>query len=137
MYVHGSPRHHVDEYLFPEDIYNVKKMAAVADCFQTLCFVGHSHVPGLFVLSDRGPGEFDFLSPADCNSQYRLGSQRVICSVGSVGQPRDGDPRACYVLFDGDKITFRRVDYDRELTIRKIERDNPDDFNGSRLRDGR
>ncbi len=138
MYVHGSPRYPRNEYLFPEDTYNQKKMAAVADCFETLCFAGHTHVPGIFVHSDRGPGEFDFLSPADFSSQYRLGNQRVICNVGSVGQPRDGDPRACYVLFDGETITFRRVDYDQERTIAKIDGGGDSGgYFGARLRDGR
>ena len=61
-----------------------------------------------------------------------------ISRVGSVGQPRDGDPRAGYVLVDGETVYFRRVDYDSETTIRKIH-DIPDldDFHGNRLRDGR
>jgi diadenosine tetraphosphatase ApaH/serine/threonine PP2A family protein phosphatase len=45
----------------------------------------------------------------------------VICNVGAVGYPRDGDWRACYVLFDGEVIWFRRVEYDVETTIRKID----------------
>jgi diadenosine tetraphosphatase ApaH/serine/threonine PP2A family protein phosphatase len=59
-------------------------------------------------------------------------------NVGSVGQPRDGDPRACYVLFDGTTVQYRRVPYDFEKTIAKIypipELDN---FLGDRLREGR
>ncbi len=39
---------------------------------------------------------------------------------GSVGQPRDGDPRACYVVIDDDLVTFRRVEYPLERTIAKI-----------------
>lgn len=47
---------------------------------------------------------------------------KAICNVGSVGQPRDGDPRACYVLFEDDTIIFCRIDYDIEKSIKKIER---------------
>jgi diadenosine tetraphosphatase ApaH/serine/threonine PP2A family protein phosphatase len=58
----------------------------------------------------------------------------VLSNVGSVGQPRDGDPRACYVLLDGDTIRFRRVPYDYEATARKIyAADGLDDSLGDRL----
>jgi diadenosine tetraphosphatase ApaH/serine/threonine PP2A family protein phosphatase len=59
-------------------------------------------------------------------------------NVGSVGQPRDGDPRACYVIVDDHTVKFRRIEYGFEETIEKIyaiaELDN---FLGDRLRDGR
>lgn len=59
-------------------------------------------------------------------------------NVGSVGQPRDGDWRACYVLFDGDTIRFRRVEYDVETTVRKIHAEPElDRVLGDRLREGR
>ena len=59
-------------------------------------------------------------------------------NVGSVGQPRDGNWRACYVVLDGKNVCFRRVEYDIDKTIQKIH-DIPDldDFLGDRLRDGR
>ena len=59
-------------------------------------------------------------------------------NVGSVGQPRDGDPRACYVVLEDDVVRFRRVEYPFEKTIAKIY-DIPDldNFLGDRLRDGR
>ena len=61
-----------------------------------------------------------------------------LVNVGSVGQPRDGDWRACYVLVDGWDITFRRVEYDVDATVAKIyaipELPN---FLGDRLREGR
>jgi diadenosine tetraphosphatase ApaH/serine/threonine PP2A family protein phosphatase len=41
-------------------------------------------------------------------------------NVGSVGQPRDGDWRACYALLEGDTVLFRRVEYDVEATVRKV-----------------
>jgi diadenosine tetraphosphatase ApaH/serine/threonine PP2A family protein phosphatase len=55
-----------------------------------------------------------------------------------VGQPRDGDWRACYVLLDGDVVRFRRVEYDVETTVRKVhEAAGLEDFFGDRLREGR
>ena len=60
-------------------------------------------------------------------------------NVGSVGQPRDADWRACYVLLDSDNtVYYRRVEYDVDATIQKIY-DEPelDDFLGNRLREGR
>jgi len=55
-----------------------------------------------------------------------------------VGQPRDGDWRACYVLLDGDTIRFRRVAYDVEATVRKIHAESElDRVLGDRLRQGR
>ena len=59
-------------------------------------------------------------------------------NVGSVGQPRDGDPRSCYAIFDEEKVEFRRVTYDVEKTIQAIEAEPElDDFLGYRLREGR
>ena len=67
-----------------------------------------------------------------------LGEDKTMVNVGSVGQPRDGDPRSCYVLLDDNVVQFRRVEYPLEKTIEKIyaipELDN---FLGDRLREGR
>ena len=136
LYVHGSPRNPLNEYIFPEDIYHEKKISRIGELFDRICFNGHTHVPGIFV--ERGPGHWDFIPPEGCEGGFPLEDLRVICNVGSVGQPRDGDWRACYVLFDGAKIWFRRVEYSVGTTIHKIysipELDN---FLGDRLRDGR
>ena len=79
-----------------------------------------------------------FFSPEEIDYQYRLTEQKAMINVGSVGQPRDGDPRACYVVLEDDLVRFRRVEYPFEETIRKIY-DIPelDNFLGDRLRDGR
>ncbi len=70
--------------------------------------------------------------------EYRLSDEKTMTNVGSVGQPRDGDPRACYVVLDEGTVRFRRVDYPFEQTIKKIY-DVPelDNFLGDRLREGR
>ena len=132
LYVHGSPREPTNEYVFPEDVYNQRKMDALFGRVENYCFQGHTHIPGVFTV-DR-----EFLTPEDINNQYRLGTDRVMVNVGSVGQPRDNDPRACYVVQEDDLITFRRVDYDVDRTAGKIY-DIPDLDNmlGDRLRTGR
>ena len=135
-YVHGSLRNPLYESVFPEDVYNLRKLQRVADRLSWLCFSGHTGIAGLHIeVSD---GAWEWSSPADCNHAYRMGNRRVICNVGSVGQPRDGDWRAGYVLFDGQQIRFRRVEYDIDGTVAKIL-NNPslDPFSASRIREGR
>lgn len=132
LYVHGSARNPLNEYVFPEDIYNQRKMERIFALVDRYCFQGHTHVPGIFTenLQFHAPDEIDYA--------YKLNSMKMLCNVGSVGQPRDGDWRACYVLLEDDTIRYRRVEYDIDTTIRKIY-DVPDleNFLGDRLRDGR
>jgi predicted phosphodiesterase len=133
LFVHGSARNPLNEYVFPEDVYNPRKMEKIFALIEQHCFQGHTHVPGVFTQSQK------FYSPEDINYQYRLtNSEKTMVNVGSVGQPRDGDPRACYVVLEDDLLKFRRIDYDVEKTIKKIY-DTPelDNFLGDRLRDGR
>jgi diadenosine tetraphosphatase ApaH/serine/threonine PP2A family protein phosphatase len=70
--------------------------------------------------------------------RYTLGDKKAMINVGSVGQPRDRDPRACYVVVDGTTITYRRVEYPFEKTMEKImlvaELDN---YLGQRLCEGK
>ena len=90
------------------------------------CLIGHNHLPLLF-FETRQAGEAvvtqqDF-SPGQ---PVTLGRDRFIMNVGAVGQPRDGDPRAAYVLYERDDhthaetLTLRRVPYDIEATQRKL-----------------
>ena len=58
------------------------------------CFQGHTHVPGVFTES------FQFFAPEEIDNEYTLGDGKLMINVGSVGQPRDGDNRACYVILD-------------------------------------
>jgi diadenosine tetraphosphatase ApaH/serine/threonine PP2A family protein phosphatase len=53
---------------------------------------------------------------------FYAGSERFYVSVGSVGQPRDGDARACFVTYDGHEVRFVRVEYDWAATVEKIDR---------------
>jgi predicted phosphodiesterase len=132
LYVHGSARNPLNEYVFPEDIYNQRKMERIFALVDRYCFQGHTHVPGIFTesLQFHSPDEIDYL--------YRLDGRKTLCNVGSVGQPRDGDWRACYVLLDNETIRYRRVEYDIETTIQKIYAiPDLENFLGDRLRDGR
>jgi diadenosine tetraphosphatase ApaH/serine/threonine PP2A family protein phosphatase len=93
-------------------------------------------MPGIFVEAE--PGAWHYLSPEECGRGYRLDGRKTICNPGSVGQPRDGDWRACYALFDGEVVRFRRVEYDVEATISKIQAIPAlDDILGDWLREGR
>jgi predicted phosphodiesterase len=162
LFVHGSPRNPLSEYIFPEDIYNHRKMERLFQLVEKYCFQGHTHVPGVFTES------FQFFAPEEIDNEYTLGEGKLMVNVGSVGQPRDGDPRACYVILDEAtpqgaassadsadpaltsengsrvaatgplKLTYRRLHYDFETTIRKIYEINElEPFLGDRLRQGR
>jgi predicted phosphodiesterase len=132
MFVHGSPRDFTNEYVFPEDVYNERKMEALFDRVEMYCFQGHTHLPGVFTKG------LQFSSPEECGYSYRLGDQKLLVNVGSVGQPRDGDNRACYVILEDEQITFRRLEYPFEETIKKIYAiDELDNQLGDRLRMGR
>jgi predicted phosphodiesterase len=137
LFVHGSARNPLNEYVFPEDIYNQRKMERIFALVEKTCFQGHTHVPGIF--TEHLPDDlYQFQSPEELDYLYKLNGRKVLCNVGSVGQPRDGDRRGCYVLFDGETIRYRRVEYDVETTIRKIYAINDlENFLGDRLRDGR
>jgi diadenosine tetraphosphatase ApaH/serine/threonine PP2A family protein phosphatase len=133
LYVHASPRQPVREYVMPADALDRSKMRDIFDHFGSAraCFGGHTHVPGIF--SEAG----GFRHQSDWGERVALPAGRSLVNVGSVGQPRDGDPRASYVLMDGDELLFRRVPYDVETTMRKIAK-NPalDDFLARRLKAG-
>ncbi len=134
LMVHGSPRKPVNEYVFPDDIYtNPSKIVTIFEGVDHLCFVGHTHVPGVF-LEDP-----DFYTTEELDEVYPIcDKEKAIINVGSVGQPRDQDIRSSYVVVSDDKVEFIRVEYDINETIEKILA-NPhvDKFEGERLREGR
>lgn len=94
LFVHGSPRNPLSEYIFPEDIYNHRKMERLFQLVDRYCFQGHTHVPGVFTEG------YQFYAPEEIDHEYTLGDGKLMVNVGSVGQPRDGDNRACYVVLD-------------------------------------
>jgi len=124
---HGSPRQPVWEYIL-----NTRSAAENFFFFETpFCFVGHTHLPSIFRYRD-GDVDADLIVPKE-NFCIQM-SERMIINPGSVGQPRDRDPRAAYALFDVDneELEFRRVAYDvsavqkrmrkAELPLRHIDR---------------
>lgn len=135
LFVHGSPRNPVHEYVFPEDVYNSRKMRAIFSLAPRIAFCGHTHVPG--VMLRNHDDQYDWIAPVD-QPTVELHAEQQIVNVGSVGQPRDGDSRACYVLLHANQVTYRRVEYEIEATVRRIQA-NPelDDFLAERLREGR
>ena len=131
--VHASPRRPINEYIFPDDIYTSPgKFVSIFERFDRLCFVGHTHVPGVFL---EGP---DFYSPDELDQKFELTNEKAIVNVGSVGQPRDRDPRSSFVVVSDTSVEFVRVPYDVQTTVKKVhDIDDLDDFLGTRLIDGR
>ncbi|MCJ7735520.1 MAG: metallophosphatase family protein [Anaerolineales bacterium] len=105
--VHGSPRDPVWEYIM--DVYTA---TANFDYFTTnYCFVGHSHLPVLYYKKEgKDLANVTFVYPGDSTPL----PDRSIVNPGSVGQPRDHDPRAAYTIFDTVKKTWTqyRIPYD-------------------------
>ena len=132
LFVHGSARNPLNEYVFPEDVYNPRKLGRIFSLIPGTCFQGHTHVPGVFTEDCR------FVSPGDAGGSYALNGQKIMVNVGSVGQPRDGNPNASYVVLEDDMIHFQRVSYDIDATAEKIyDIADLDNFLGDRLREGR
>ncbi len=102
---HGSPRHPVWEYLMDS-----QTAALNFDYFSTpYCFVGHTHLPVVYTRKEK---KLVVYKPTP-NNKITL-SPRTIINPGSVGQPRDHDPRAAYVIYDPEENTwdYRRLTYD-------------------------
>lgn len=133
--MHASPRQPITEYVLPSDpeLDPFKLQDIFEAMSQPVAFVGHTHYPGVVEA-----GEDFFLMPHTFEQVYEVGERRAIVNVGSVGQPRDRDVRSCYVVFDGTKVTYRRVAYDLESTVNKIrESGGLHEICGLRLREGR
>jgi len=111
---HGSPRDPVWEYVLSAES-ALGSLLAVENRF---VIVGHSHVP-LAIWFD---GKTIEGGVAEGGSEVELGEKRWLLNPGSVGQPRDGDPRAAWLLLDLDagKASFRRTEYAVEETQREI-----------------
>jgi diadenosine tetraphosphatase ApaH/serine/threonine PP2A family protein phosphatase len=134
QWYHGSPRRPINEYIFPDDVITApNKMTAIYERIEGRCFVGHTHVTGVFT------DEPDFYPPQDLDGVYEFDDdEKCIINPGSVGQPRDRDPRASYAILHEDRVEFVRIAYDIEAVIEKVKA-LPDlsDFLGQRLLEGR
>ncbi|MFC1967195.1 metallophosphoesterase family protein [Chloroflexota bacterium] len=108
--VHGSPRDPVWEYLRSTSV----AMENFSFFEGKYCLTGHTHLPGVF-RQEEGTCSFIQLSTS---IKLVLGKGRLIICPGGVGQPRDGDPRAGYAIYDSDigVIRLYRVAYDIEAT---------------------
>ncbi len=157
LFLHASPRRPMNEYIFPEDVFtNPQKVIANFERLDArICFVGHTHQPGVFVDDPY----FDPPHELPDSPYYEVDSERAIINVGSVGQPRDRDPRAAYVVVyrsaaamdsgaeslaavalscSVEEVEFVRVEYDIERTVKKILAEPAlEDLLGTRLYDGR
>jgi predicted phosphodiesterase len=110
--VHGSPRHPIWEYITHSSV-----AESNLDCFHTsVCLFGHTHKPVVYRCQGKqhACGDLGYV----LDKSYTLDGGRVLLNPGGVGQPRDSDPRASYVLLDPEQQTavFHRVDYPIEET---------------------
>jgi predicted phosphodiesterase len=112
---HGSPRNPVWEYIL--DLYNAKQNMEHFDTL--LCMVGHTHLPVAYV-TDEDSGELRWMAPpiGECITLQT----RSIINPGSVGQPRDHDPRASYAIFypETNGWEIHRVEYDIKAVQKRI-----------------
>ncbi len=106
------------------DWYYISEKPAISRTFflsrAKIIFAGHTHLPSIITRKNflcvyiRNPGDGSVVPVASLNRQ--------IFNCGSIGQPRDGDPRASYLIYDTEKnvVEFHRIAYDHELAARKI-----------------
>jgi diadenosine tetraphosphatase ApaH/serine/threonine PP2A family protein phosphatase len=100
--------------------------------FTQVCFHGHTHVPRVFVRSSK-------VQDAPPESIAIEDGMKYFINTGSVGQPRDGDWRASYCIYDlkSNMVSFRRLEYDLETTQKKIIAAGLPEALANRLADGR
>jgi predicted phosphodiesterase len=122
--VHASPNEPISEYLLPS--YLTTKLERVKKAFSAMpyriCFHGHSHMAGVFILG--ADGQIRYVAPTDSEPRLKLDREnyQYLINPGSVGQPRDEDSRASYCTIDLDTlvVTWFRVPYDIKTAQAKI-----------------
>ncbi len=121
LYVHGSPRDPTMEYILKVDTEDYfgeipPKIKEIFEMIDGICFVGHSHVPALITEDSH------YYTIEELDYEYKIEEgKRYIVNIGSVGQPRDGNPKACYVTVDDEGvIRWHRLEYDFKKTAAKI-----------------
>jgi len=107
-------------------------MANFSYQFTQVCFHGHTHVPRVYMKKDK-------VSEVPAESVIIEPGVKYFINVGSVGQPRDGDWRACYVIYDTERklVNFRRIDYDIAKAQEKIMDAGLPAMLAERIADGR
>ncbi|MDX9805823.1 MAG: metallophosphoesterase family protein [bacterium] len=131
---HGSPRM-PERYDYIFNCKGINKLYEVKTYLKNINFIGHSHYMNLFVMTGAEKSVELNISQGEVDVKF---PNPVICVCGSVGQPRDGDPRAGFVIYDTEKIkvSFHRVEYDIEKTVQKIKSLRLPNTYGERLRNG-
>jgi diadenosine tetraphosphatase ApaH/serine/threonine PP2A family protein phosphatase len=125
LYVHASP----DDPMHWKYITNAgNAYSSLIEMKHSLCFVGHSHIPGIYAYNELQGGNKATLSRDD----------KTIVNVGSVGQPRDGSPMLSFAVFDYDNwsVEIIRLKYNYQETMVKIEKANLPLFLAERLAKG-
>jgi diadenosine tetraphosphatase ApaH/serine/threonine PP2A family protein phosphatase len=117
LYVHASA-HAPREWDYVIDLYAASQSLAATRARITFC--GHTHIPALFHMS--AAGKFASFEPAERVDIALTPHRRWLAVIGSVGQPRDRNPAACYAMLDDQRntLTYVRVPYDVESAARKI-----------------
>jgi diadenosine tetraphosphatase ApaH/serine/threonine PP2A family protein phosphatase len=129
--VHGSPRDPVWEYIL-----NMLSARINFQAFNTRwCLVGHTHLQMAFEYDSEGDRVLLNFIPA--GEAYKL-DRKAILNPGSVGQPRDRDPRAAYAIYDPDEGTWqpRRVAYDFAAVQKRIRAAGLPERHALRLAEG-
>ncbi len=116
---HGSPREPIWEYILSTSS-AVENLAYFPTPF---CLVGHSHVPLMLEYDETGAGSLREFAD---NAVLTLAENRLIINPGGVGQPRDGDPRASYAVYDGEagSVSHYRIPYDIAATQSRMRQCN-------------
>jgi diadenosine tetraphosphatase ApaH/serine/threonine PP2A family protein phosphatase len=117
LYVHASG-FEPDQWHYVDELYAAAKSLMATRAHATFC--GHTHVPALFHMSMTG--KFASFDPVDRVDIPLTRQRRWLAVIGSVGQPRDRDPAACYAVLDDERdlLTYVRVPYDIETAAKKI-----------------
>jgi diadenosine tetraphosphatase ApaH/serine/threonine PP2A family protein phosphatase len=117
LYVHASG-FEPDQWHYVDELYAAAKSLMATRVHSTFC--GHTHVPALFHMSMTG--KFASFDPVDRVDIPLTRQRRWLAVIGSVGQPRDRDPAACYAVLDDERdlLTYVRVPYDIETAAKKI-----------------
>ena len=119
LFVHGSPRDPIREYVLSTDgILQPEKLRSIFDSFEGIGVAGHTHQPGLHEDDLRFHG---LNGAAEVTMPLEPG-RKYFVNVGSTGQPRDGDSRACYAVLEEHQVSWHRVEYDFRITQEKILR---------------
>ena len=129
--VHASP-HKLDRWDYILDPFEAE--FAFNSFTKPVCLIGHTHQPLIFRKAGTAPCSVTHIDKLMLNNDARY-----LVNIGSVGQPRDGDPRACYVLYDPDTrcLRYRRVKYGLSAAQERIRRANLPAFLAARLEVGR